>query len=101
MWREAWLSLVVVGMREVAYSLGAHSPKGGTVHVCFLQCLVTVVEVRCLQWKNRKEVCYLSVFSFDLVYSQCVKYWCLITTFVKMCPELDLLQFLKLISAGE
>lgn len=29
--------------------------RGAMVSVCFLKCLVAVVEVRCVQWKNRKE----------------------------------------------
>ena len=107
-WREAWLSLVVVGMREGTHSLAAHSPKGGiTVHVCFLRCMAAVVEVRCLQWKSRKEGLF-SALSFSLLLwfgivlaTLCVKCQCLITTFVKVSLELDLLQFLKLISAVE
>lgn len=63
--------------------------------------------MRCLQWRNRKEGLF-GVLSFSFLFwlgvvhaTLWVKCQCLITTFVKVSPELDLLQFLKLISAVE
>lgn len=59
--------------------------------------MVAVLEVRCFQWKNRKEGLF-SALSFSLLLwfvmvlaTLCTKCQCLITTFVKVSSELDLL----------
>lgn len=91
-WREAWLSLLVVGMREGAHSLGAQSPKGGSCGsfllsgVCGSYCKGEV-------WKDRKEGLF-SALSFSLLLwfgivlaTLSTKCQCLITTFVKVSQK--------------
>jgi len=83
-------------------------PKGGSYSSSLLSAMCgSCCRVRCFQRKNRKEG-LLGALSFSLLlwfgivlatlYAKCQ---CLISTSVKVSPELDLLQFLKLISAVE